>query len=325
MAVSQIHSIQDVLRIWEDLLEICPEDTVYLTPQWQETWWSQFGHDREMAGFYIDGPQGVSGIASLARQGDTVSFVGTPETFDYNDFIIKPGYEREFYVELLNNLETQNVKRLELFSLRETSPTLFHLPDMARSRGYVVEVSEEDVAPGLELPSEWESYMSGLSKKDRHELRRKFRRLESLPEWRWYVVSDPLDLDQHLDEFLRLMRLSATEKSEYMTSENESFFRKITACMAKAGLIKIFFVEIDGVNVASSLCFDYHKSRLLYNSGYDPEYSYYSVGLLMNALCLQDSIEHNLKYFDFLRGSEPYKYHLGGANHDLYSMVVRTS
>jgi len=314
-----------VLRIWEDLLAICPEDTVYLTPQWQETWWSQFGHDREMAGFYVDGPEGVLGLASLSRQGDTVSFLGTSETFDYNDFIIRPGYEQEFYGVLLDNLETQNFKRLELFSLRESSPTLFHLPDMARNRGYVVEVSEEDVVPGLQLPADWELYMAGLSKKDRHELRRKFRRLESLPEWRWYVVSDPLEIGLHLDEFLRLMRLSAPEKSEYMTSDRESFFRKITACMAEAGLIKIFFVEINGANVASSLCFDYHKSRLLYNSGYDPEYSYYSVGLLMNALCLQNSIEHNFQYFDFLRGSEPYKYHLGGDNHDLYSMVVRPS
>ena len=199
MVVTQIHFIQDVLRIWEDLLAICPEDTVYLTPQWQETWWSQFGHDREMAGFYVDGPEGVLGLASLSRQGDTVSFLGTSETFDYNDFIIRPGYEQEFYGVLLDNLETQNFKRLELFSLRESSPTLFHLPDMARNRGYVVEVSEEDVVPGLQLPADWELYMAGLSKKDRHELRRKFRRLESLPEWRWYVVSDPLEIGLHLD------------------------------------------------------------------------------------------------------------------------------
>ena len=64
---------------------------------------------------------------------------------------------------------------------------------------------------------------------------------------------------------------------------------------------------------------------MLYNSGYDPEMSFYSVGLLMNAICLKDAIEQGAVYFDFLRGSEPYKYHLGGKNHTLYQMVVTKS
>ena len=53
--------------------------------------------------------------------------------------------------------------------------------------------------------------------------------------------------------------------------------------------------------------------------------SFYSVGLLMNAICLKDAIEQGAVYFDFLRGSEPYKYHLGGKNHTLYQMVVTKS
>ena len=40
-------------------------------------------------------------------------------------------------------------------------------------------------------------------------------------------------------------------------------------------------------------------TRLLYNSGYDPEFSYYSVGLLLDALCLREAIEQKLRYFDF--------------------------
>ena len=39
---------------------------------------------------------------------------------------------------------------------------------------YLVEIEQEDVAPQLELSADWETYLAGLSKKDRHELRRKF-------------------------------------------------------------------------------------------------------------------------------------------------------
>ena len=41
--------------------------------------------------------------------------------------------------------------------------------------------------------------------------------------------------------------------------------------------------------MATGLCFDYASSRLLYNSGYNLEFGYYSVGLLLNALCLKRS------------------------------------
>ena len=65
-------------------------------------------------------------------------------------------------------------------------------------------------------------------------------------------------------------------------------------------------------------------ARLLYNSGYDPSLSYFSVGLLLHAMCVKDAIEKGIEYFDFLRGPEPYKAHLGGIQKSLYRMVVKT-
>ena len=121
------------------------------------------------------------------------------------------------------------------------------------------------------------------------------------------------------------MRVSDPEKSKFMTPQREEFFYNIARRTAQLGLIKLFFMELEGKLVAASLCFDYGTTRLLYNSGYDLEYSYYSVGLLLNALCLRDAIEQGKVYFDFLRGSEPYKYHLGGQNQILYQMVVKRS
>ena len=58
-------------------------------------------------------------------------------------------------------------------------------------------------------------------------------------------------------------------------------------------------MEMNGALAATSLCFDYHQTRLLYNSGYDPGLSYFSVGLLLHAMCVKDAIEQGLKYFDF--------------------------
>ena len=325
LAATPLTSFQDIRTEWEQLLSVSPVNTLFLTPQWQEVWWDTFGDGRVMAGFYVRTPEGLTAIASLARCGDTLSFVGNPDTFDYNDFMVVPGYEASFFDTLLRCLEEQSCNALKLFSLIEHSPTLTYLPDIARGRGYSVEVEQEDVTSGVVLPSSWDDYLSLLSKKDRHELRRKLRRLESSTDWRWYVLTDRESVAGRLQDFINLMRLSRRDKDKYMTPTRERFFHGIAERMAQLGVVRLFFMEVDGQPVATSLCFDYASSRLLYNSGYNPEYGYFSVGLLLNALCLKEAIEQGMQYFDFLRGSEPYKHDLGGEQRSLYRMVVRRS
>ena len=303
-----------------------PVASIFLSPQWQEVWWDNFSDGRKMTGFSVPASDGgVDALASLSRLGDSISFVGTPDTFDYNDFLVRPGFEDSFYPTLLDVLGGWEWSELRLDSLIEHSPTLVHLPDLARERGYAVEVEYEDVTSGVSLPGDWEEYLALLSKKDRHELRRKLRRLDSQTDWRWYCLTGPDDVEANFNEFLALMRMSRTDKEEYMTPERERFFRALARRMAELDQIRLFFMEIDGVRAAASLCFDFDQARLLYNSGYDPSLSYYSVGLLLHAMCVKDAIENGLGYFDFLRGPEPYKAHLGGIQKSLYRMVVKRS
>ena len=325
MASKPLTSFEEFRGEWEEILSVSPANTLFLTPQWQEAWWEIFGNGKEMVGFYLGSAEEVMGIAPLARYGNTLSFLGNTDTVDYNDFMIAPGYETVFFDALLDSMEEQQCSTLNLLSLRETSNTLTYLPDLARRRGYRVVVEEEDVSSGVELPSTWDGYLSGLSKKDRHELRRKFRRLESATSWRWYGLHDPDRVSTRVEDFISLMRQSNEDKDKYMTPEREDFFRHMIQRMAQLGLLRLYFLEIDEQPVATSLCFDYASSRLLYNSGYDPEFGYYSVGLLLNALCLQEAIDQGMKYFDFLRGSEPYKGHLGGQKSTLYQLVVERS
>ena len=323
--ITPITSFGEAAAQWTELLAECPANTLFLLPQWQEVWWEAFGGGREMAGFALNAADGVAAIASLSRVGGDYALMGNPETFDYNDFIIRPGWEGDFFAALLERMERESWETLELPSLREGAPTLEHLPDLAGKRGYGVVVTEEDVTPGLELPATWEEYLAGLSKKNRHELRRKLRRLEGTDNWRWYCVKEAAAVAGRLTDFLTLMRQSDPEKAAYMTAEREAFFRRIAARTAELDLLRLYFLEMEGQDVAAALCFDYNGVRYLYNSGYNPDFSYYSVGLLLNALCLREAIEEGQTYFDFLRGPESYKYHLGGQDRRIYRMVVRKS
>lgn len=323
MGVTQLTSFHEIQAEWEYLLSISPMNSIFLTPQWQEVWWETFAGSKEMAGFYVHHESNLAAIASLSRSGDTLSFVGSQDTFDYNDFMVMPGYEQAFFDILLGCMDDRSCNSLELFSLLEGSPTLRYLPDMARERGYRVEIEKEDVTSGIGLPRTWDEYLAVLSKKDRHELRRKFRRLDSSVNWQWYIVAGQEEVVDNLGEFICLMRQSRTDKDQYLTPERICFFQRVVQRMSQMGAVNLFFLELEGQRVASSLCFDYASSRLLYNSGYNPEFGHYSVGLLLNALCLRDAIERGVEYFDFLRGAESYKHHLGGQQRNLYQMQVK--
>ena len=92
--------------------------------------------------------------------------------------------------------------------------------------------------------------------------------------------------------------------------------------MAEAGLLRFGVLQLNASPVAAVMYFDYQDKVYLYNSGYDPQYSSLSVGLLCKVLCIKDSIQRQRKGFDFMKGAEVYKYRLGGREIPIYSCQI---
>lgn len=316
------HTFSSLGGAWEELLGYCKMDSVFLTPRWQRLWWEHFGVEEGLLLLSFQEGADPVGIAPLQRQGDTISFLGDTDLFDYHDFIVPAGREEAFYPMLVDALARESWDRIYLPSVPEGSPTLKYLPALAAERGWTCEVEREDVSPGVSLPSGWEEYLSGLSKKHRHELRRKFRRLQAVPSVRTEAFSTAEAVEGRMDEFFALMRRSMEAKSRFLTPEREGFFRSMAAALAGDGVAQLWFLDVDGRVAAATLCFDYQGTRFLYNSGFDPDFSDLSVGLLLKATCIRDAIERGLGYFDFLRGDEQYKYHLGGQDRTVHQMTV---
>jgi CelD/BcsL family acetyltransferase involved in cellulose biosynthesis len=86
----------------------------------------------------------------------------------------------------------------------------------------------------------------------------------------------------------------------------------MTQAMSEEGFLRLFMLTLNEAPAAAALCFDYRDTMYLYNSGYDPQYGSLSAGLLCKILSIRHSIEIGRKKYDFLKGAEPYKYHLGG-------------
>jgi CelD/BcsL family acetyltransferase involved in cellulose biosynthesis len=88
--------------------------------------------------------------------------------------------------------------------------------------------------------------------------------------------------------------------------------RDMTRTMADGGMLRLYSLTLDRVPVAMVHNLDVGGTLYMYNSGYDPAYSHYAVGLMSKAMLIQDAIESGRKAVDFMRGDESYKYDLGG-------------
>jgi CelD/BcsL family acetyltransferase involved in cellulose biosynthesis len=263
------------------------------------------------------------GVLPLMRDGAQLTFAGDTAVCDYMDAICAPAARAEVLVSTLRSVSEEAWEEIVFWAVPEGSGTLTVLPEVCAELGLSFSVETEDVCPVIELPGEWETFVSSLDKKDRHELRRKLRRLEQAGSVELEVLDSPEEIAPGLDDFLRLHALSRAEKAAFMTDAMARFFRGVVLALAGEGLAEMVFLRLAGVRAASVLCFRGADEVLLYNSGYNPAYGEFSVGLLSKALVLRKAIEDGKKRFDFLRGAEPYKYDLGARDVAVYRCIIR--
>jgi CelD/BcsL family acetyltransferase involved in cellulose biosynthesis len=96
-----------------------------------------------------------------------------------------------------------------------------------------------------------------------------------------------------------------------MGPEISSFFERVAAVFQKRAWLRLDLLEIGDNALASTFSFQLENTFYLYNSAYEPEAARLAPGLVLVAELVKRSIEQELKWFDFLRGPERYKYQLG--------------
>ena len=296
--------------------------SIFVFPGWSQVWWQVFGSGAELYLRTVRQKDKIIGIASLLVREKTASIIGSADVCDYLDFVVAPGMERDFFNVLLDDLGQKGINHLDLRSLRPNSTVLTDLVGIAKERRYDIRCQLENVSLELDLPASWDEYLATLTAKQRHEVRRKLRRLWETGNVDYRIANDSAAVQDVMDTFLELFSKSREDKATFMTAQVELFFRSLADTMTRAGVLRLGILELDAKPTAMVMCFDYNDCVYLYNSGYDPQYSSLSVGLLSKVLCIKDSIQRGRKRFDFMKGGELYKYHLGGREIPLHSCQI---
>ncbi len=295
---------------------------LFVLPLWLKTWWDTFGGNNspEILAGYCHGK--LIGIAPLRIQEKTARFIGGENVCDYQDMIVASNHRHEFVKAILIHLKKKGIRALQLGTLRPDSISLTELPNLSRQMGYAVVCNQVAFSYEIILPSTWELYLQMLGGKQRHEIRRKLRRLNEAGQIRFRVIKRPDEISEAMDTFFSMFKASRPDKSEFLTDQMISFFLLLAQRMAQRGFLRMSFLDIDQVPAAGVMCFDYNDTIFLYNNGYDPRFGNLSPGFLSKVYSIKDSIDRGRLRYDLLKGDEAYKKRLGSTPVPLYHLEI---
>lgn len=262
-------------------------------------------------------------LISFERQDNRLIILGMKKVFggeeitDYAGMVAAP-MDDVTYVEMIKQivpfLRSEGIHEVVLEYVREDSRLYRYLHVLHNAT-----CMEQVVSPALALPPTWDEYLEGLDRVERKELKRKLKRLDTVPHSFEVLPSSREDI---FAEFIRLQRASDIEKESFMSDGMEKFFRDVALAVKDEWPGFFAVLKIQDTYAAIIFFFEQGQTAMLYNSGFDPQFKYYSNGLMTHALLIRRNIETGIKTHDFLRGDERYKYDLGAKDVNLYKITI---
>ena len=208
-----------------------------------------------------------------------------------------------------STLKENAIAKINLDSLH-----YFQIQKILQTKAYKsIRVKKSDISVNLLLPEQYDDYLQNLTKKNRHELSRKKRKF-----------SDQVDsfelLESRENEIFKIFvsqhKNSKGEKGKFMTESVEAYFEELLNLDGW----KIYYLNTNKGVVSTAFCYENNNGCYLYNSSRDNEFNSLNPGIVLNDLIIQCLIHNGKSFFDFLKGTERYKFDLGGKSVQLYDL-----
>lgn len=158
-----------------------------------------------------------------------------------------------------------------------------------------------------------DGWLSDIGKKQRHEVKRKRRKLEAELGAASLVEAGAEDISRFCD----VHRSNSPDKEAFMTDAMERFFAEL---IDTAGA-RIHNLEAGGRVVASAFGFPCSDAYYLYNSAYDMDVASLSPGAVLLGYLIEHELDRGVATFDFLKGDEIYKRRHGGVQRPLHRLT----
>jgi CelD/BcsL family acetyltransferase involved in cellulose biosynthesis len=244
---------------------------------------------------------------------------------DYLDVLALPGYEQDCANALFGHV-AEHIKFdvLELDGLPCDSPSVPWLAwRFGGDTNFKYRLEPRYVCPQVRLDQSWEELLQSSSRSA--YLSRSLRRLRRLPGFDHRVITDPDQVEEAFERFLALHELSWAGRGGSSATGRQSlkdFHRDVVVRLASAGRLRFEEIWIEGACRASLYGIGKGERYCYYLSGFDPAWSKYSLGFTVIGLSIAGAIERGVKFYDLLRGAEPYKFFWANETRATFSVHV---
>lgn len=306
---------------WFALWRSIPDATPFQSPAWLLCWAQHYAPDRAGAIIMRDGDELLALLPYFSWNG-ALWLAGTGPS-DYGDALIA-GRAAPHVDALLETLAAiaheRDCDRIELCQLRPQSRLLA----AATPRGWRSETVAGEPCMTLRLHGE-----RGLGEASAH-CRRNIgcasHRLDRAGAWTLQRVS--ADESHHAADVLLGLherRWSARGEPAGLFADTllRNFVHDVIPRLGCAGLLRMVMLKLDHRPLAATFAMHAPGATHFYGTGFDPDASRFSPGLLSIVAAIDGATAEGDRAFHFLRGRERYKTRLGAKEHSTWRRVLR--
>ena len=308
---------------WNALLQQSDADCVFLTWEWLHTWVRHLLGGRRLAILAVRRDNELIALAPFAVRAPqfkrlvpypAFEFLGSGTAgSDYLDIIVRRGDEWAGLSALREEIRRAGIP-VELGQLPCERSQAARLAAVLAQEGWHGQAESVHVCPFIDLSGHtWESYLATLGADHRYNFNRRLKNLHRRFDVRFEAACAETQRAEALRLLVALHEMRWRDRGEpsdaFHTPGHIAFHEEFTRLALELGWLRLFVLRLDGVPVSALYGFRYGRTLSFYQSGFDPGYGRYSVGLVTMGLAIRKAIEEGAGEYDLLHGAEAYKWH----------------
>jgi CelD/BcsL family acetyltransferase involved in cellulose biosynthesis len=293
---------------------------VFLTWEWQRTWWRHFGEERSDAHLHIVVLRDDRGLVAAAPLFRTERGVGPVrvavlhqighDAGDYGGILLVRRHAEAVDALLAHCSATLRQGHAAVVLSRLASDSVLLARLRASHQGDLV-ISESEL-PDAVCPFTDVREGYNLTKHlKKHKIRQRLRRLSEKHEVA-FEYHTGATLDEGLDRLVTVHQRRWDEHQDEMQglfadTDHAEFLLDGVRALDGAGWVRLLTLTADDRTVAAELDFDFARRVYMFKGAFDPSYGEFSPGQLITYRVFEDGIAQGVEEFDFMRGDHPYK------------------
>ena len=340
--------LREIRREWSELLARSSSPEPMLSPEWLLEWWNIFGgiDGRRLRSLVVRDGERLVGLALFTSRRywhrGIIPFrrleplgCGEPESdsicSDYLNVLAERGCEsavagafaRTTASGALGPWDDMVLPRMDGDNIM---PQL--LADAFRSRGFAAELNKTGDAPYIELPSNWDDYLKGLTKKHRRSVVSSLHDFEAWAgnEFELVQASTPAQMDGGKRILIDLHRQrwdTEDGAGTFRSSQFLAFHDAVMPALLREQALDLSWLTVRGEPIAAMYSIVWNNKVYFYQCGrkLDVPRTIRPGGVLL-AYAIRAAIVAGRREFDFLGGVSLYKTQLATARRPLVQLRV---